>query len=339
MSELKMPQIPPLTVVISDEELVTKAQLGDREALGELLRRHSNHAYYIARQMAPRDYEDVVQDACVKATEAIGQCRGSFGAWFTTIVRRQAIDFYRAQKRVDLNTQPIETMLVELADTSSTHEFEIDEGSLDLADQLAELMGGLTSTQREVIAALYTEASATSQSSALIKRASHRIGKTEGAVRNALFQIRRAIQERAPVGLIEEIIDQADRDDILMVVLQHMVPELFEDQLRSQLHKLAELGLSEANWSLAAIHTSKSALWELGFVVWPRTGAKSTPTVIIAACDYGRKSRAELLEWAAAIEIKVRQVCDEIGLRLSEPTTNNHLRIASSRSDLARLMA
>lgn len=73
-----------------EAELVSRAQAGDQEAFGELVRSHADRAYAIALRMTghPSDAQNVVQDAMVAAWQHLEAFAGqaSFNTWLTRIV-------------------------------------------------------------------------------------------------------------------------------------------------------------------------------------------------------------------------------------------------------------
>lgn len=79
---------------MEDQELVKYAQAGEREAFGELVRRHRSKVYGYARAITREPYlaEDVVQDALVRAFLHLGKLVDTrrFLPWVQRIVRNQA---------------------------------------------------------------------------------------------------------------------------------------------------------------------------------------------------------------------------------------------------------
>ncbi|WP_240647519.1 RNA polymerase sigma factor [Paenibacillus nanensis] len=77
-----------------DGELVQRAQAGDREAFGELIRRHRRQIYGYARRLTQEPFlaEDIVQDALVRAFLHLGTLVdvARFLPWLHRIVRNQA---------------------------------------------------------------------------------------------------------------------------------------------------------------------------------------------------------------------------------------------------------
>src|SRR6185436_21041838 len=86
-----------------DQELVARAQTGDRRAFEELIERHKQKAYHIAFGFA-RDREeakDLSQEAFLKAFTNLSRFdgRSSFYTWFYRILVNLCLDYKRRQKR------------------------------------------------------------------------------------------------------------------------------------------------------------------------------------------------------------------------------------------------
>ena len=86
-----------------DQELVARAQSGDRRAFEELVERHKQKAYHIAFGFA-RDREeakDLSQEAFLKAFSYLKNFdgRSSFYTWFYRIVVNVCLDYKRRAKR------------------------------------------------------------------------------------------------------------------------------------------------------------------------------------------------------------------------------------------------
>lgn len=79
---------------LEDRELVKRAQSGEREAFGELVRRHRSKVYRYARAYTQESFlaEDIVQDALIRAFLHLGKLVDveRFLPWVHRIVRNQA---------------------------------------------------------------------------------------------------------------------------------------------------------------------------------------------------------------------------------------------------------
>ena len=94
----------------NDAELVVAALAGNTQAFDVLVTRYRRAMLTIAQQIVqnPTDAEDVVQDALLRAFEALPQLSdlNRFGAWLHSITRNRALRYYRSASRY----QPQEDM-------------------------------------------------------------------------------------------------------------------------------------------------------------------------------------------------------------------------------------
>lgn len=85
-----------------DASLVSAAIGGDREAFGELLRRHYDRVHGLAWQMtgSRADADDIAQDVCCTLVEKIGGFRGEakFATWLCGIVFNACRDHHRRRR-------------------------------------------------------------------------------------------------------------------------------------------------------------------------------------------------------------------------------------------------
>ena len=104
----------------NDAELVVAALAGNTQAFDVLVTRYRRAMLTIAQQIVrnPTDAEDVVQDAFLRAFEALPQLSdlNRFGAWLHSITRNRALRYYRSASRY----QPQEDMEPHLNRTSDT---------------------------------------------------------------------------------------------------------------------------------------------------------------------------------------------------------------------------
>jgi RNA polymerase sigma-70 factor (ECF subfamily) len=85
-----------------DSSLVSAAVGGDREAFGELLRRHYDRVHGLAWQMtgSRADADDIAQDVCCTLVEKIAGFRGEarFSTWLCGIVVNCCRDHHRRRR-------------------------------------------------------------------------------------------------------------------------------------------------------------------------------------------------------------------------------------------------
>jgi RNA polymerase sigma-70 factor (ECF subfamily) len=85
-----------------DHALVLMARNGDRDAFGELVRRHQRRVWMVCRQYVGADEADAVaQDSLIKAYTSLGSFdgRAAFTTWLTRIAINTCLDLLRRRKR------------------------------------------------------------------------------------------------------------------------------------------------------------------------------------------------------------------------------------------------
>lgn len=94
-----------------DVALVSAAIGGDREAFGELLRKHYDRIHALAWQMtgSRADADDIAQDVCCALVEKIGGFRGEakFSTWLCGIVVNSCRDHHRRSRSFQGFTQKL----------------------------------------------------------------------------------------------------------------------------------------------------------------------------------------------------------------------------------------
>lgn len=113
-----------------DQELVAQAQAGDRDAFGELIRRHRAQVYEYARSITQEPFlaEDVVQDALIRAFLHLGTLVDTrrFLPWLHRIVRNQA--YTRLRSHSIAKEQAFSSLLQAQAseEPSEDHWYDLD---------------------------------------------------------------------------------------------------------------------------------------------------------------------------------------------------------------------
>jgi RNA polymerase sigma-70 factor (ECF subfamily) len=89
---------------LSDEELASRASVGDRRAFATLIDRHYDRIYRLAwRWCGTRDRaEDIAQEVCVKLAQSIANFRGdaAFKTWAYRLAYTTAVDHIRFNQRL-----------------------------------------------------------------------------------------------------------------------------------------------------------------------------------------------------------------------------------------------
>jgi RNA polymerase sigma-70 factor (ECF subfamily) len=167
----------------SDAELVSLAQQGDREAFGELYRRHYETVLRTTQWRLGGDAEEITQAAFARALERIGQCGGDqrFGPWVQTIACRLGVDHARREQRVATrmaaSTEPAWSPARE---TPEDHALRRER-----AEVLSAVLAGLPRRQRQVLVARAVEERSPREIAAVL-------GLSVGAIDSLLLRARRA---------------------------------------------------------------------------------------------------------------------------------------------------
>ncbi|PJF23548.1 MAG: hypothetical protein CUN56_00435 [Phototrophicales bacterium] len=114
---------------LSDLQLVTRAQQGDREAFLTLYNRYLNKVYNRVRSRVPEaDVEDVTQEIFLAVVRSLASFRqeSKFNTWLYTIVNRQIADYYRRSKKKG-NPNPVMSLEAMRAQEPSYEHTTIDD--------------------------------------------------------------------------------------------------------------------------------------------------------------------------------------------------------------------
>ena len=117
----------------SDAELVVVALAGNTQAFDVLVNRYRRAMLTVAQQIVRNvaDAEDVVQDAFLRAFEALPQLTdlNRFGAWLHSITRNHALRYYKNASRYQPQ-EDMEPYLNTVSDTSAADPAQIVESEL-----------------------------------------------------------------------------------------------------------------------------------------------------------------------------------------------------------------
>jgi RNA polymerase sigma-70 factor, ECF subfamily len=171
------------------EQLVTRAQAGDRDALEELYLLHFDRIYgYLHMTVNDRhDAEDLTTQTFLRMLESIGRFRwGSapFSAWLFRIAHNLAMDHFRSRRR----WQPEESV-PEPPDAAEASAEEAAIRSL-ASESMFDLIEHLSEEQRQVLILKFVFDFSNVETAAVLD-------KTEGAVKS--------LQHRALVSLQKQI--------------------------------------------------------------------------------------------------------------------------------------
>ncbi len=134
------------------EALVARAQRGDREAFGALVRIHQHEVFTLALRLVsdPELASDVAQEAFVRAWRALPRFRGeaAFSTWMHRITVNVAWTLRKRRKR--LQGSPLDEA-GGLPDPNEQRDPERMGENLELRAKLREALGELPRSQRAVV--------------------------------------------------------------------------------------------------------------------------------------------------------------------------------------------
>ena len=174
-----------------EQDLVQRAQQGDKEAFAQLYETHFNkiYRYVILRIGNKAEAEDMTQQVFVKAFESIPSFRWKgipFSAWLFRIAHNSVVDYIRWVKKRP--TVPFEEALMG-SDSDPQQEVE---RQLDI-ERLISATRRLTEAQREVISLRF----AGGLSVAEVARS---MGRSQGAVKSLQHSAIVALRKTLSVG-------------------------------------------------------------------------------------------------------------------------------------------
>ncbi|HUV44146.1 MAG TPA: sigma-70 family RNA polymerase sigma factor [Dehalococcoidales bacterium] len=175
-------------LVQDEQDLVHRAQNGDKEAFTELYETYFGKLYrYVVARIGNRaEAEDMTQQVFVKAYKSISSYRWRgvpFSAWLFRIAHNLVVDFFRKESKRP--TVPLEESLV----ASNDNVQQVVERRLDIERVMAATRQ-LTAAQREVVSLRFAGGLA-------IAEVARVMGKSEGAVKalqhSAIAALRRIL--------------------------------------------------------------------------------------------------------------------------------------------------
>lgn len=142
----------PLVERTKEEELIARAQAGDRAAFAALVREHGNEVYTLARRLVgdPHLAADVSQETLIRAWRALPSFRGD--AAFSTWLHRITVNTAWTHKRRSRKHAAVS--LDEVADVAAPYSADDPEVSGELLELRGRLNGALRTlpeAQRQVV--------------------------------------------------------------------------------------------------------------------------------------------------------------------------------------------
>ena len=186
--------------VVSDQKLLNCYLSGDRNAISQLIERHSRRVRdYIQMMVKDGDVaDDIFQETFIKAVRVIDEGRytdnGRFLSWILRIAHNQVIDHFRAQKQ---NRQLNEAEAgydvlgtLRLAERTVEDEIVCEQ----IASDVRRMVELLPDEQREVVMMRYYSGLSFKE---IAEQTGVSINTALGRMRYALINLRRMIKEKS----------------------------------------------------------------------------------------------------------------------------------------------
>ena len=185
--------------VVSDQKLLNCYLSGDRNAISQLIERHSRRVRdYIQMMVKDGDVaDDIFQETFIKAVRVIDEGRytdnGRFLSWILRIAHNQVIDHFRAQKQ---NRQRNEAEAgydvlgtLRLAERTVEDEIVCEQ----IASDVRRMVELLPDEQREVVMMRYYSGLSFKE---IAEQTGVSINTALGRMRHALINLRKMIKEK-----------------------------------------------------------------------------------------------------------------------------------------------
>ena len=185
--------------VVSDQKLLNCYLSGDRNAISQLIERHSRRVRdYIQMMVKDGDVaDDIFQETFIKAVRVIDEGRytdnGRFLSWILRIAHNQVIDHFRAQKQ---NRQLNEAEAgydvlgtLRLAERTVEDEIVCEQ----IASDVRRMVESLPDEQREVVMMRYYSGLSFKE---IAEQTGVSINTALGRMRYALINLRKMIKEK-----------------------------------------------------------------------------------------------------------------------------------------------
>jgi len=212
----------------SDEELLSAARSGDRDALEELLTRHQRSVFRFGMKMCgeEEDAKDVLQETLLAAARNLGEFRGasSVSTWLYTIARSFCIKQRRRSKFAPETLESLDTgeparLAVQLPDLTRGPDEALHGRRLEAV--LEEAIGRLEPKYREVLVLRDVEGLSAAEVAEVA-------GLSVEAVKSRLHRARVAVRERVAPALMAEPAGKPGRScrDVVEAFSRHLEGEI-----------------------------------------------------------------------------------------------------------------
>ena len=187
------------STMLSDQALLDMYQQGNREAISQLLERHTRRVRDYVRMMV-KDYDvadDLTQEVLIKVVKVLDEGRytdkGRFLPWVLRIAHNKVLDHFRAQKQV--KTVSESNAGFDILGSKNFAEASIEDRlvSEQQAEEVRQLIELLPAEQREVVRMRYYEGLSFKE---IAEHTGVSINTALGRMRYALINMRQIIKEK-----------------------------------------------------------------------------------------------------------------------------------------------
>ncbi|MBE6211540.1 MAG: RNA polymerase sigma factor [Rikenellaceae bacterium] len=187
------------STMLSDQALLEMYQQGSREAVSQLLERHTRRVRDYVRMMVKDSdvADDLTQEVLIKVVKVLDEGRytdkGRFLPWVLRIAHNRVLDYFRAQKQV--KTVSESSAGFDILGSKNFAEPSIEDNiiSEQRAEEIRALVEELPEEQREVVKMRYYEGLSFKE---IAEHTGVSINTALGRMRYALINMRQMIKKR-----------------------------------------------------------------------------------------------------------------------------------------------
>ena len=187
------------STMLSDQALLEMYQQGNREAISQLLERHTRRVRDYVRMMVKDNdvADDLTQEILIKVVKVLDEGRytdkGRFQPWLLRIAHNRVLDYFRAQKQVKTISEA--SVGFDILGSRNIAEPSIEDEiiSEQLAEEIRALVDELPEEQREVVKMRYYDGLSFKE---IAEFTGVSINTALGRMRYALINMRQLIKKR-----------------------------------------------------------------------------------------------------------------------------------------------
>lgn len=187
------------STMLSDKALLEMYQQGNREAVSQLLERHTRRVRdYVRMLVKDNDVaDDLTQEVLIKVVKVLDEGRytdkGRFLPWLLRIAHNRVLDYFRAQKQVRTVTESSSGFDVLGSRNFAEPSIEDRLISEQQAEEVRQLIELLPAEQREVVRMRYYEGLSFKE---IAEQTGVSINTALGRMRYALINMRQMIKDK-----------------------------------------------------------------------------------------------------------------------------------------------